>query len=150
MEVRQTSIDTYRRIESEGLLSDMRWRVYCVLYDHGPATRAEVMKRLEHPGMVRQPDIYNRLSDLRARRVATVVGERECSITHNRCQLWDVTDQLPVKPEGVARPDKETMRNALSDLREVYTFWLDCGASRSPALDALGKWMMKFKENDDS
>lgn len=93
--IRRTSIETYRRIEAEGLLTQMRWRVYRALYHHGPLTRAEIVKHLEYPGMERQPDIYNRLSDLRVRKAAWVVGTRTCTVTGNRCQLWDVTDQLP-------------------------------------------------------
>lgn len=97
--VRRTSIAVYRRIKAEGLLSKMRFAVYRVLFYYGPMTRAEIVKHLSTPGTARQPDIYNRLSDLRKMKAADVVGTRTCSVTGNTCQLWDVTDRIPEKVE---------------------------------------------------
>jgi len=40
--IRQTSIDVYRKIEAEGLLSKVDFAVYRVLFNLGPLTQGEV------------------------------------------------------------------------------------------------------------
>ncbi len=99
--VRQTSIQTYHKIMDDGLLSLRRGEVYEVLFRIGPATASEVFneylktygKRISTNGS------GSRLSELRDCGVVQELGTKACSITGHNVILWDVTDQLPVKPK---------------------------------------------------
>ena len=95
--MRQTSIDIYRRIEAEGLLSDLRFSVYKVLFEHGPLTAGEVWSRFFHSARQRS-SISARMSELEDRGVVFQAEERECGYTGNRAIAWDVTLNLPREP----------------------------------------------------
>lgn len=142
-EIRQTSIETYRRIRDQGLLTVMRFQWYSALFNHGPLTRAEVVKHLEFPGQERQPDGYNRLSELRKQGVARVVGSRECSVTGNRCQIWDVTDQLPSTIVTTPKPTKAEFQVVVEELTEIQRTH---GFDPSPVLMGAVRWMAEQAE----
>ena len=96
---RLTSIETYRQIHSEGLLSQMRLETYSLLYAHGPMTASELLvKGRDIHGMKSQRDNYQkRLGELRDAGVVYEVRERKCTITGRNVIEWDVTDNLPTK-----------------------------------------------------
>lgn len=96
---RQTSIDAYRKIESEGLLSKRRFEVYSVLFKHGPLTTGEVWWNYFKDFGISQNSINPRMSELVTAGVVCEVGTRECSITGQTCIQWDVTANLPIKYE---------------------------------------------------
>jgi hypothetical protein len=110
---RQTSIDTYHAIESEGLLSKRRWEVYQALYHVGPATAGEVA---QSSGSVRNFSVgdntHARIGELVERGVVREVGERECRVSGRMCIVWDVTEHLPVEPpkkEVKSKKDKRAV-----------------------------------------
>lgn len=95
---RQTSIDAYDQIKDEGLLSDLRWKVYDHLYNHGPLTAKQITVALtchdESSG------VYNtRLSELKRLGVILEVDEGPCPISGRKVIHWDVTDALPSEPD---------------------------------------------------
>lgn len=104
--VRKTSIDTYRKIEAEGLLSKRRWQVYQVLFGKEPMTGGEVSLAFKEKFLGRfQPNtnIITRLGELRDSGVAEEVGRRVCSVSGETVILWALNDNLPNK---IVRPDK--------------------------------------------
>lgn len=96
---RQTSIDVYHRIESEGLLSKRRFEVYALLYNHGPLTAAQVMKKYQtiYKPVLHSGSIATRLSELRNSGSAYEVKQDICPLTGNNVIFWDVTNKLPNK-----------------------------------------------------
>jgi hypothetical protein len=92
--VRQTSIEAYRRIEAEGLLSRKRWEVYSALFEYGPATGMELLERMNRRSKV-DSQVRARLNELREMGLAREVGRRVCSVTNQTVILWDVTDAMP-------------------------------------------------------
>jgi hypothetical protein len=100
---RKTSIEVYRRIQSEGLLSKLRFEVYDLLFQTGPLTGI-VDQLSRRSGRFRAGGTYNgRLSELRRAGVVDEVGIAVDPITGNNVILWDVTDRLPVKFEKPKR-----------------------------------------------
>jgi hypothetical protein len=97
---RQTSIEAYRQIQAEGLLSAGRFRVYETLFSFGPLTQSEVWERIEkaagHP--VSKQNVTPLFAELLDRGVIATAGERPCRVTGRNCLLWDVTPNLPVEP----------------------------------------------------
>lgn len=96
MKPRDTSIAVYLRIKSEGLLSKLRQIVYDILFEFGPLTAEEVRVRTHG---VKQVSVSPRMSELVERKVVAEVGRKICSVTGNEAILWDVTSNLPEKPE---------------------------------------------------
>lgn len=91
---RQTSIDAYRTIESQGLLSALRFRVYEHLFHNGPCTAKEVDIALRDP--TQASGVYQtRLSELRDLGVVREIGKKTCQYSGHSVILWDVTKSLP-------------------------------------------------------
>ena len=104
--MRKTSVVVYNQIESGGLLSKMRWRVYAKLYDMGPATAAELANTFgpSRGGRGEAGNVHARLNELLERGVAEVVRERTCSVTGRVVNEYDVTDQLPKQVDRAPKP----------------------------------------------
>lgn len=102
MSTRQTSIEAYRQITDEGLLTDMGLKVYAALFNHGPATanelRAAAAAVAADDKSSLDKSLHKRLPELRDRGVARETGRRVCKISGRTCIEWDVTDGLPAKP----------------------------------------------------
>lgn len=99
MTLRQTSLEAYRHIESEGLLSRVRFEVYSILFHHGPLTMADIHKRLSKGRSVSGGTYTSRLSELERMGVIREVKRVKCPITGRTATLWDVTSSLPIKFE---------------------------------------------------
>lgn len=93
--MRHTSVEVYRQIRNEGLLSELRLEVYETVFNHGPITQGETWMKLHRP----RPSVTPRFAELQKRGVLKIVGERECASTGRKAVLWDVTDSLPVEPK---------------------------------------------------
>lgn len=100
--IRQTSIETFRKIEAEGLLSKLRFEVYSVVVINGPMTEGECW-RFHFQGRRQRCSITPRFSELEARGVIRVVGERSCKFTGNNAQVWESTDNLPTEPPKITK-----------------------------------------------
>lgn len=101
---RQTSVETYRLIESDGLLSKRRFEVYSILFNSGPLTAHEIVAtaRKQYP-LANQTGFNARLSELEKLGVVETVGEKNNPVSGHKNLLWDVTDKLPSKLEKPAR-----------------------------------------------
>ena len=119
---RKTSVAVYNQIQSEGLLSKMRWRVYAKLYDMGPATAAELAQTFgpSRGGRGEAGNVHARLNELLERGVAEVLRERECTVTKRIVNEYDVTDQLPSKVDKVPKPVLTSRMR--KQFREAATF----------------------------
>jgi uncharacterized protein YwgA len=94
-----TSAIAYRTIKDSGLLSEMRWRVYDILYHHGPLLGSQVsaLYKRDHLTTSYSETVRNRITELRDLGVVIEVGHAIDPITKMSAILWDVTDQLPQK-----------------------------------------------------
>lgn len=93
---RRTSLDAFRKITQEGLLTKRRLEVYEALYHHGPCTASELAETL--PGKQNRTigsNVHARLGELRTVGVAMELPPRTCSISGMKTIVWQVTDQLP-------------------------------------------------------
>ena len=116
MKTRQTSIDCYNQIKSEGLLSNMRFRVYSALLAMGkPSTTREVYETMN---VIKQE--ATRFTELRKLGVIYEVQNRKCNITGRTSIEWDLTDRLPIKIKKCNRTKKHKIDDALNSLRELY------------------------------
>jgi hypothetical protein len=116
--IRTTSIETYRQIEAEGLLSRERWRVYSCVFHNGPLTSGEAFE------ILRAAEPRNPLSQSRARftelrdmGVLCEIEERDCNISGRKCIVWDVTSNLP---EPLPARDTRLSASSLDLLRSIW------------------------------
>jgi len=139
--VRQTSIEVFHKLESQGLLSARRLEVYKILFAHGPLT---CMEAFQHAKLHGNPDYrhntHARLNELRERRVVQEIGQKTCTVTGHKAILWDVTDQLPVKPDQAKRPNPKQMALAAIQVQAVYAHWRQT-KPQLPELEALLDWL---------
>jgi hypothetical protein len=116
--VRRTSIEVYREIEANGLLTERRFEVYRWLFHNGPATGGEVIVGIspQARGSVLS-QARARLNELRERGVVEELGTTICRVTGHEVILWDVTDHLPVEPLG--RVKGPTRKQLIEEIRRL-------------------------------
>jgi len=119
MGTRQTSIDCYNQIKSEGLLSKRRWEIYDIVFNHGPMTSNETFDYSSLKGVDGYRHNANaRMTELRDVGVVQELGTTTCSKTNRTVILWDVTSNLPVK---AIKPTKKHRTELTIDyLRALY------------------------------
>lgn len=102
---RETSIEAYREIERSGLLSLRRWQVYKIVFENGPMTGLQVIKKFREEARVfsNSGTVNTRLSELRDRKVVREIGKTVCPVSGRVAILWDVTKALPIKFEKPSR-----------------------------------------------
>ena len=95
--MRNTSLEAYEKIVQSGVLTKARFQVYSILFDHGPLTQNEAEEMLENRhGIKAAKSGHKRFSELERQGAICIVGEKHCSVTGNKCKLWDVTANVPV------------------------------------------------------
>ena len=116
MSVRQTSIDVYRQILEEGLLSAMRRDTYQALFDcGGPSTAAEVASRMRRMGVPNgggrggPGNAHARLNELVAQGVVYEVRVRKCSITERDVTEYELTGNLPRRIQVTAAEKRQKL-----------------------------------------
>ena len=116
MITRQTSIDCYRQIKEQGLLSKMRFKVYSALLSMGkPSTTREVYKTMD---VIKQE--ATRFTELRKLGVIYEVQNRKCTITGRTSIEWASTDRLPINVKNTNKTKKQRINDALNSLRQLY------------------------------
>jgi len=95
--IRDTSIESYNRIQSEGLLSKLRWAVYNHIFHNGPCTGPDTENKLggSDNGGHFTNSITPRFAELERLGVIKSVGYRKSELTDHRQILWDVTRNIP-------------------------------------------------------
>ena len=119
MKTRQTSIDCYNKIKSEGLLSNMRLKVYEASLRKAPCTSGEAYATMTtKENQISQSRA--RFTELREMGVIYEVQNRKCTITGMNVIEWDLTDRLPINIKKSNKTNKHRLNNALNLLRELY------------------------------
>jgi hypothetical protein len=123
-QLRQTSLDAYRKLVESGKGSTRRWAAFETLYKHGPLTAAEVTHVASQA--FGEGHYWKRLSELERMVVVQRVGNRKCSITGEPVELWDVIDKDPAQTlvklkadkakHGVSRPSGKRLETAINQL----------------------------------
>jgi len=122
MKARQTSIDCYNQIKSEGLLSKRRLQVYEILLHNGCLTGTEIsiLFKQKYFSSNHSEGIRNRISELFDRGVVYEKQIVECKSTGRKVIQWDLTDKLPIKIKSSNKTKKHKIDDALNSLRELY------------------------------
>jgi len=119
MTTRQTSIDCFNQIKEEGLLSNMRFKIYESILINAPCTSAEVLSTM----LSKNSAITSsraRFTELRELGVIYEVQNRKCTITGRTSIEWDLTDRLPVNMKKTNKTKKHRTDDALNSLRELF------------------------------
>lgn len=93
---RQTSAETYYKIEQDGLLKGLRLEVYRALFKNGPMTQMETCRAINNPS-IQDRSLMPRFAELKQMGVISEVKERPCRITKRNTIEWAITENLPIK-----------------------------------------------------
>ena len=102
--IRQTSLDSYKTIQENGLLPRLKWETYTALFEHGPCTARELFYKAGWHHDKNNHNISSRLGELRDLGTVYEVEERPCQYTGIDVIVWDVTANLHrkiIKPKKV-------------------------------------------------
>ncbi len=96
---RETSIQAFNTIKENGLLSERRWRVYEILFKHGPMIGSQVAEayREIYGRTSNSETVRNRLTELRDMGCVAEMGKTIDEKTGMSVIQWDVTKRVPVK-----------------------------------------------------
>jgi hypothetical protein len=126
--IRETSIEAYKKIKEDGLLSRRRWQVYDFVFYNGPCTSREAYKKLCKGNDINPSSYLSRFSELRDAGVLSEIGKKFDHETGNTVILWDVTSKLPIKLEPKIKINYKEL------VRVVYLH-RDCPASIGKILE---------------
>lgn len=115
MSVRRTSVETYRKIEADGLLSHRRLQVYQYVFEHGPCSARQCHVALARHGS-NSSSFISRFSELREIGVLAEVGETVDPETEQRVILWDVTENLPASFKRIPKPSRKDLERRVAEL----------------------------------
>ena len=119
MNTRQTSIDCYNKIKEQGLLSNMRFKVYEAILKKAPCTSGEAFATMTtKENQISQSRA--RFTELRNLGVIYEKGEKTCSITGRNVIEWDLTDRLPINIKSSNKTKKQKINEALNSFRVLY------------------------------
>ena len=116
--IRQTSIETYNKIEKEGLLSKMRLKVYKAIVDNAPCTSGEASATFENKRKV-PSQLRARFTELRELGVIKEDGTKICSITGRKAIKWDLTGNLPEKIHKNDNPKPRQLKASIKYITNV-------------------------------
>lgn len=120
---RQTSIEAYRQIKEDGLLSERRFEAYELLFHHGPCTAKEMMQFAKNEGTITNHihlySLEKRLSELRKMGCVAEAGERSCNVSGMTAILWEVTGKLPKDFDKTKQLTRNELINALCEQLET-------------------------------
>ncbi len=101
---RQTSIDAYNQIKSEGLLSRRRFQVYEIVSLFGPMTISQaIISYKKSHSVVNTGSVSTRFAELRNMGLLEELRTGKCPVTGRETIFWICTDQLPKK---LVKPDR--------------------------------------------
>lgn len=101
--IRDTSVEAYHKIQSNGLLSQLRFAVYSYVFKNGPCTIRQAIIDMSTKNATYS--ISTRFSELEKIGVLKTIGITTCKYSGNDVLLWDVTSALPKK---LKKEPKET------------------------------------------
>ena len=128
MAIRQTSIDCFKQIQSQGLLSKRRLEVLETILQSAPCTSSEAIKNAKVTFGVF--GVSSRFTELRDLGVIYEKGIKKCTVTGRNVIEWDLTDKLPLKEKAPVVTKKQKIEELLNDV------------------SALGKMLSSEKEKE--
>lgn len=147
--IRKTSIDVYRQIVAEGLLTKRRLQVYRYLFKHGPLTQHEVTLAVAADNSNTAIRNYApRFAELERAGAIETVGERGCSVTGNRVLVWDVTDKLPTKLEKNIKVSRRLLEKKMVNYRRILRTLRDDERTPLWAKRVIRQKMVPFYKKD--
>jgi hypothetical protein len=109
MNVRDTSIDAFKKVVDSGLLSIKLIHAFTMVYQYGPLTSREANKRfVEYTGAEDNLNQFRALlTHLQNMDVIQTVEKVVCPFSKMTVYQFDVTGRLPVKEKKVSLKDKK-------------------------------------------
>jgi hypothetical protein len=122
MGTQRTSLDTYYKIKTEGLLPEKRMRIYEIFYQQGNLTGSQVAQfyKNKYPTNQHSETIRNRITELVQMRVLEELGTTNCPLSNREVILYGINTNLPSKI-----PVQKTKKQKVSEIKLVVQKGLD-------------------------
>jgi hypothetical protein len=120
MGTRQTSIDCYKQIQAQGLLSKRRFEVYEAIFKNAPCTTNEALKGIHLSDGNYRSNEGSRTTELRDLGVIYEKSIKKCTVTGRNVIEWDLTDRLPIDRKVAILTKKQRVANTLYALNELH------------------------------
>ena len=111
-----TSVNTYKKITQNGLLSEQREAVYRTLYKRKAATASQLAEVM---GERVKGSVCARLTELRDRGVVKEKAHVKCPVSGEVVALWTVTGKLPKKPVKRVSASRKRIQELEAKLLEM-------------------------------
>ncbi len=97
--IKNTTLETFKQIQEEGLLSEKRLRVYEIIYEYGALTGAQISEiyQTKYPSAQHSETIRNRITELIQMNVVKEAGMIVCDKTKRTVNTYLCTNELPAK-----------------------------------------------------
>ncbi len=116
MATRQTSIDCFKQIQAQGLLSKRRLEVLETILLSAPCTSSEAIKNAKVTFGVF--GVSSRFTELRDLGVIYEKGIKKCTVTGRNVIEWDLTDKLPLKEKVPVVTKKQKIQEILDEISD--------------------------------
>lgn len=117
--MRYTSIEAYNKIKENGLLGRLQFKVYEHVFKNKPITQKKTCVSF---GMRDERSITPRFAELRRYGVLRTCGEIACEYTGFTVDLWETTNELPVKTKQETNKAKiKRLSIALEEISQTTT-----------------------------
>ena len=116
MSIRQTSIDCFKQIQAQGLLSKRRLEVLETILQSAPCTSSEAIKNAKVTFGVF--GVSSRFTELRDLGVIYEKGIKKCTVTGRNVIEWDLTDKLPLKEKVPVVTKKQKIQEILNEISD--------------------------------
>jgi len=118
MGTRQTSIDCFKQIQAQGLLSKRRLEVLETILQSAPCTSSEAITNAKVKFGVF--GVSSRFTELRDLGVIYEKGIKKCTVTGRNVIEWDLTDRLPIDKKVTTITKKMRVANTLYALNQLH------------------------------
>ena len=138
MTTHENSLAAFRALITNGSLSESRLIAAHALWTHPEGMTANELDRYLSPGVINSR-YSRRLIELERMGIVARSGARECSVSGNRCDVWQYAPHAPVERPAVPRmPTPEEARLLLGQL-EQHVF--ESGRGMSEPMRGLREWL---------
>jgi hypothetical protein len=131
--IQETSLSAYRQIKENGLLSEMRFKVYDAIVKYGPATAGEICHW--HLRNMQQHSITPRFAELQRLGVIKIAGKRECGVTGATAIVWESSGLTPNKIE------RKPTKTEIIAMQSKHIVALQAEVERLSNLAEKNKWV---------
>lgn len=146
----ETSIKAFNEVRQNGVLTNLRLRVYEVVCSFGPLTATEMYTHLYSGKIINSGVFSTRLSELEAMKMIQSSDTRICTITQKTAKVWKATGNTIPVPIKKKKTKKEIIIEKEEEIRLIQVSVKELEIKIKNAKSNLLEKITVFGKNIDS